>query len=65
VKLLKWVNENLIPEMEWDELPELKHDQIKLGGNLIVYSPNWATELAIRNGASYGEIGDLLNGISK
>jgi DNA polymerase-1 len=65
VKLLKWVNDNLIPEMEWDELPELKHDQIKLGGNLIVYSPNWATELAIRNGASYGEIGDLLNGISK
>jgi DNA polymerase I-like protein with 3'-5' exonuclease and polymerase domains len=65
VKLLKWVNDNLIPEMEWDELPELKHDQIKLGGNLIVYSPDWSTEITIRNGATYGEIGDLLNGITK
>lgn len=65
VKLLKWVNDNLIPEMEWDGLPELQHDVIKLGGTLIVYSPNWANELQIPNGASYGVIGDLLNGISK
>jgi DNA polymerase-1 len=65
VKLVKWVNDNLIPEMEWDELPELQHETVKLGGELIVYSPDWATEIRLPNRASYGEIGDLLNGISK
>jgi DNA polymerase-1 len=65
VKLVKWVNDNLIPEMEWDDLPELQHPTLKLGGNLIVYSPNWATELPIPNNATYGQIGDLLNGIHK
>jgi DNA polymerase-1 len=63
VKLLKWVNDNLIPEMEWDGLPELQHPVLKLGGNLIVYSKNWSTELTIPNGANYREIGDLVNGI--
>lgn len=64
VKLLKWVNDNLIPEMEYT-LPELEHPIIKLGGNLIVYSPNWATEIKLPNNASYREIGDLINGITK
>lgn len=63
VKLVKWVNDNLIPEMEWDELPELQHPTLKLGGELIVYSPDWATELKIPNGATYGQVGDILNKI--
>ena len=65
VKLVKWVNDNLIPEMEWDGLPELQHPTLKLGGTLIVYSPDWATEIPLANNATYGEIGDLLNGIKK
>ena len=63
VKLVKWVNYNLIPEMEWDGLPELQHPELKLGGNLIVYSPDWSSEIALKNNATYGEIGDLLNGL--
>lgn len=64
-KLVKWVNDNLIPEMEWQELPELQHDTLKLGGELIVYAPDWSTELKIPNGATYGQIGDILNGIKR
>jgi DNA polymerase-1 len=65
VKLVKWVNDNLIPEMEWQDLPELAHPTLKLGGELIVYDPDWSSELHIPNGASYGQIGDLLNRIKK
>jgi hypothetical protein len=65
VKLVKWVNDNLIPEMEWDGLLELQHPVLKLGGELIGYDPDWSTELKIPNGASYGEIGDILNRITK
>ena len=63
VRLIKWVNDNLIPEMLWNDLPELQHPTLKLGGELVVYSPDWATELKIPNNASYGEIGNILNGI--
>jgi DNA polymerase-1 len=65
VKLVKWVNDNLIPEMEWQDLPELEHPTLKLGGELIVYDPDWSSELRIPNGASYGQIGDILNRIKK
>jgi DNA polymerase-1 len=65
VKLVKWVNDNLIPEMEWQDLPELEHPTLKLGGELIVYEPDWSSELRIPNGASYGQIGDILNRIKK
>lgn len=65
VKLVKWVNDNLIPEMEWQELPELQHPTLKLGGELIVYDPDWSSELKIPNGATYGQIGDILNRIKK
>ncbi len=65
VKLVQWVNDNLIPEMYWDDLPELKHPVLKLGGTLMVYSPDWSTELEIPNGATYGQIGDILNRIKK
>ena len=65
VKLVQWVNDNLIPEMYWDDLPELQHPVLKLGGTLMVYSPDWSTELEIPNGATYGQIGDILNRIKK
>lgn len=65
VRLVKWVNDNLIPEMEWDGLPELQHPTLKLGGELIVYDPDWSSELKIPNGATYGQIGDILNRIKK
>ncbi len=65
VHLVKWMNDNLIPEMEWQELPELEHPTLKLGGELIVYEPDWSSELKIPNGATYGQIGDILNRIKK
>jgi DNA polymerase-1 len=65
VQLVKWVNDNLIPEMEWQELPELEHPTLKLGGELIVYDPDWSSELRIPNGATYGQIGDILNRIKR
>lgn len=65
VKLVQWVNDNLIPEMYWDDLPELQHPILKLGGTLMVYSPDWSSELEIPNNATYGQIGDILNRIQK
>jgi len=46
---LKWLNDNLIKAMEWQDLPELQHDQIKLGGQMSVFYPTWADEIKLPN----------------
>ena len=54
--LVHWVNENLIPEVKWQELPELEHDVIKVGGELSIFHPDWSSEIGIPNDATPSEI---------
>lgn len=54
--VVHWVNENLIPCMEWQELPEIQHDEVKLGGELDIFYPDWSEGVTIPNGASEDEI---------
>ncbi len=55
-EIVAWVNEHLITEMEWQELPELHHPTVKLGASLELYWPTWADEITLPNGASVEEI---------
>ena len=43
-------------EMRWQELPEIQHDEVKLGANLEVYYPSWATPIKLNNDISQEEI---------
>ena len=56
VGAVKWFNDNLIECMEWQDLPELKHDKVKLGGTCEIYYPDWANPIKLPNGASKTEI---------
>jgi len=56
LNVIKWLNDNLVKEMEWQELPELHDPIIKLGGECSIFYPTWADEIAIPNGASKPEI---------
>lgn len=51
-----WVNKNLIECMEWQQLPELHHDKIKLGAELDIYWPDWKNPLTLKNGYSISDI---------
>ena len=59
VGCVKWFNENLVECMQWQELPELKHDSVKLGGSVEIYYPSWAHGMELPNNASKQEIIDL------
>lgn len=59
ISVVDWVNTNLITEMEWQELPEIQHDKVKLGAALDVFWPSWANPLTLPNGASKETIRDL------
>lgn len=60
-KVVKFVNDTLIEEMEWQELPEIAHDKVKLGAALDLFYPSWANALTLPNRASQEEIERLVD----
>lgn len=56
VRVIEWVNNNLIKEMQWQELPEIQHDKVKLGAELSIFYPSWANEIVLNNNISQSEI---------
>ena len=56
VKAVKWVNDNLIDCMAWQELDEIKHPSIRLSSSLEIYWPSWANKVKVPNNISETEI---------
>lgn len=56
VQLIHWINETLVPCVEWQALPEIEHPDVKLGGELSIFFPTWNDELTIPNGATVDQI---------
>lgn len=49
IHVLKFINDNLIEEMQWQELPEIAHPDVKLGAELDIYHPSWASAITLPN----------------
>lgn len=60
-EVVKFVNDTLIEEMEWQDHPEIAHDTVKLGAALDLFYPSWADVLTLPNRASQGEIEQLVD----
>lgn len=56
VHAIDFVNRFLIREMQWQELPEIAHDTVKIGAELDIFYPNWATPITIPNLATQDKI---------
>lgn len=59
VGIVEWANNNLIKEMQWQELPELHHDTVKLGAELDIYWPSWEVSTTLPNNINQQEIKNL------
>jgi len=59
LEVLKWVNDNLMECMSWNDLPELQRDSIPLGGELDVFYPSWKDSFTIPNKATINKIANL------
>jgi DNA polymerase-1 len=51
LNILAYVNEHLVKAVEWQNHPDIKHDTVKLGGNLSIFHPSWAEEIDLPNNA--------------
>ena len=57
--VIHWLNENAVECMQWQEHPDIQHDEVKLGGQVSIFYPSWAYELKLPNNASVEEISTL------
>lgn len=55
-KILKYVNDHLVKAAYWQELPEIQHPDVPLGGSLGVFYPSWEKEHTVKQNASIDEI---------
>jgi DNA polymerase-1 len=49
--VIKFVKD-LIECMQWQGLPELQHDDVKLGAELDIFYPSWNSSITIKNSVS-------------
>ena len=60
---LKWVNDNLIDAMRWNELEAIQHPQVKLEAKLELYWPDWSEKHGIPNDLSLRELADHIKSL--
>lgn len=59
IEVLCWMNKHLVKAVEWQDHPDIANDDVKLGGELSIFYPDWSTELEIPNDASHDTIETL------
>ena len=47
--VILWVNEHLNKAVSWQDHPDISHPDVHLGGELSLFYPDWAHELALPN----------------
>jgi DNA polymerase I len=60
VGAVAWTNVHLVKACEWQEHPDIAHDEVKLGGEVSIFHPSWAEEITIPNGADESQIVDVI-----
>lgn len=59
IDAVRYANENIVKACEWQDHPDIAHDEVKLGGTFGIFYPSWAEEVGIPNGASAEVIWDV------
>lgn len=57
--IVAFANEALTRAMSWQELPEIQHPEVKLGGALDIFWPNWSKAVTLPEIATASEIIDV------
>ena len=61
IETLMFVNEHLVEAVKWQDHPDIWHDEVKLGGELSLFYPDWNHEIGIPNYATEEEIYDRID----
>ncbi len=53
---IMYANDHLVEAVKWQNHPDIWHDDVKLGGELSVFYPDWSQEVVIPNDATAAEV---------
>jgi DNA polymerase-1 len=56
IDTVMYVNEHLVKAVQWQEHPDIAHDEVKLGGEFSIFWPNWTKEIVIPNYATREQV---------
>lgn len=56
-----YCNEELVKEDSWQELDEIKHPDVHLGGELSIFYPSWGEELVVPNHVNKDDLLKLID----
>lgn len=57
---LLFTNEHLVKAVQWQDHPDIWHDEVKLGGELSIFYPHWGKEMTIPNYATVPQIDEAI-----
>ncbi|MNO13142.1 DNA polymerase I, thermostable [compost metagenome] len=60
IETVMYCNEHLVKAVYWQDHPDIWHDDVKLGGELSLFYPDWSKEAVIPNHATEEQIGDVI-----
>lgn len=56
IDVIEYANINVVKACEWQDHPDIWHDEVKLGGEFSIFYPDWSKEVTLPNGASQADI---------
>lgn len=54
--VVEFANRELVKAMSWQELPEIAHDEVKIGAALDIFYPNWSKSVTLPIDANQEEL---------
>ena len=60
-EVIRWLNDNINECMAWQDLPEIRHPDVKLGGDLDIFYPDWSKAVTLKYKDSAETIETKLN----
>lgn len=59
IDAIMYANEHVVKACQWQDHPDIWHDEVKLGGELGIFYPDWSSELTLPNNSNAEQIGSL------
>jgi DNA polymerase-1 len=59
INVVHYANTHVVKACQWQDHPDIWHDEVKLGGEFSIFYPNWSKEAVLPNHASQEEIREV------
>lgn len=61
IDVIKYANDHVVKACQWQNHPDIWHDEVKITGEFGIFYPNWSKEVTLPNNANENEILNIFN----